>query len=70
MFRNLHLNQLGTYFTAEENTKQFLVCIFMFKLQLPPENVLSPPTGEKKLTSTSALNKLKLYFTAKQDYNA
>lgn len=70
MFRNLHLNQLGTYFTADENTKQFLVRIIMFKLQLPPENVLSPPTAEKKLTSTSALNKLTLSFTAKQDHNA
>lgn len=65
MFRSLHLNQLETHFTAEENTKQFLVHIVMFKLQFPPENVISPPIGEKKLTSTSVLNKLKLYFTAK-----
>lgn len=42
VFRSLYLNQLKTYFTAEDNTKQFLVHMVMLMLQLSQENTSFP----------------------------
>ena len=62
--RSLYLDQLKTYFTAEDNTKQFLVHMVCscFNSQ---ENSSFPSHWWKNLTCTSVLNKPKFYFSAK-----
>lgn len=70
IFQSFYLNQLKTYFTAEDNIKQFLVHMVMLMLQLSRKQLFPLPLAKKNLTCTSILNKLKFYFSAKLDYNA